>query len=134
MTSPCRCFSHTVVLSVVISLLASPVAAAQAPPAASPVVAPDRTVRLGASSFARLLQEPRPAADRLLVGADTPRPGLLRQAIATATRQAQATPTQNPGAPQRSWASRHKVAMAVLVGLGVTVIIFTAAIRTEGFQ
>jgi hypothetical protein len=102
-------------LSVAVTLFAAPIASAQSPEAAPANSARANTVLLSPAAFARLVQPPPADVAPASVVADSPRPSLLRQGTTAMARQAQAAPAKAP--QQKSWASRHKVATGVLVGL-----------------
>ncbi len=104
------------VLSVAIALFSAPIASAQSPEAVPPIAAPPNTALLSHAAFARLVQPPPADAAPAPVVADSPRSSLLRQGTTAMARQDQAAPAKAP--QQKSWASRHKVALGVLIGVG----------------
>lgn len=118
-------------LSVVITLLAAPIASAQSPEAAPAIAAPAHTVLLNESAFARLVQQaPADVAPAPVVKAP-PRLDLLRQGTTAMARQAQTAPAK--AAQQKSWLSRHKRDLIVgsLIAVGV---IFGFLAAAGGFE
>jgi len=106
-------------LSVAITLFAAPIASAQSPEAAPPNSAQANTALLSPAAFARLSHVQQTDIAPVPALAQAPRPSLLRQATTAMARQAQAAPTSAP--QQKSWASRHKLALGLLIGLGVVI-------------
>lgn len=104
--------------SVAVALVVTPVASAQTPASESPNDAPG-AVLLSPTAFARLVQPP-PTEAPVPVLKDPPRIDLLRQGrvavpVASATQQ-------QPAPPTRSWVSRHKVLVGILIGVTPFVI------------
>jgi hypothetical protein len=115
-------------LSVAITLITAPIATAQSPEAAPSTAAPTDTALLSRAAFARLVHQPPGDATPAPVVADPPRINLLRRGSAAMARQAQAAPTKAP--QQKSWASRHKVALGVLIGVGAFLGIYLSSCRS----
>jgi len=118
MTRPFVPVRRIAALSVAITLFAAPIASAQSPDSAPSVAGSANTGLLSPAAFARLVQLP-PADVTPPVVTDSSRPSLLRQATAAMARQPQAASTQAPA--QKSWASRHKVATVVIIGVGALI-------------
>lgn len=108
-------------LTVAMTLFAAPIASAQSPEAAPPIAASANTALLSPTAFARLVQQP--------LAADAPRPSLLHQGTTAMVRQAQAAPTKAP--QQKSWASRHKVALIVWSAIALSPFIIYGAMRYQ---
>lgn len=101
-------------LSVAITLFAASIASAQSPEAAQLGAAPTNMTLLSPTAFARLVQPPPVVAPAPVVK-NTPRLDLFRQRTAAMAREAQATAAK--AQQRKSWASRHKVVVWVLIGL-----------------
>ena len=98
-------------LTVAIALFATPIASAQSLDAGPSIAGGAGTTLLSPGAFARLAHPPPADAAPKPVVSDWPRPSLLRQGAMAMARQAQAAPAKVP--QQKSWASRHKVALIV---------------------
>lgn len=112
MTRNCVPLRRIAALSVAITLLAAPIAAAQSPEALPPIAGPANPALLNEAAFARLIQAPARVAPAPGV-ADSARPSLLRQGTAAVARQAPAAATKAP--QQKSWASRHKMELVFII-------------------
>lgn len=100
-------------LSVVVTLLAAPIASAQSQEGVPSGAPSANTALLSPAAFARLIQPPPADVVPAPVVAEPPRLSLLRQATAAIVGQAAITPTQASGTVHRSWMARHKWAFIV---------------------
>ena len=122
MTSRHTSVSRTVVLSVGISLLAASTAWAQTPAPAQSRESRTGTMLLSTSTFTHLVQRTSAPAFQVAAVREAPRPCLIDQVKFASTVSATATrriPTQQRTS-QGSWASRHKVWTAIIIGASAT--------------
>src|SRR4051794_33621526 len=111
MTSSCVSLRRIVALSVATTLFVVPIALAQSPQAVPPIAAPANTALLSPTAFGRLVQPPPADAAPIPVVNAAGRLKLLHYGTTAMARQAQAAPAKAP--QQKSWVSRHKVALIV---------------------
>ena len=114
-------------LSVAITLFAAPIASAQTPDAAPSTASANNTVLLSPAAFARLVQPPLADVVPAPVVKTPPPLNLLRPAAAA--RQTQSAPAKAP--QQKSWASRHKVALIVWSAVALSPFIIYGAMRYQ---